>query len=85
MGGAGSAVLESLASAGINIPMLQLGLPDTLSIRAIPLKCWLIAGWTKQASSGRSKQGSISSQVNSTFAASGINACQALLHFQITA
>ena len=28
MGGAGSAVLESLASAGITVPILQLGLPD---------------------------------------------------------
>jgi 1-deoxy-D-xylulose-5-phosphate synthase len=30
MGGAGSAVAESLAAAGIEIPLLQLGLPDTL-------------------------------------------------------
>jgi 1-deoxy-D-xylulose-5-phosphate synthase len=29
MGGAGSAVMESLASAGVKIPVLQLGLPDT--------------------------------------------------------
>ena len=29
MGGAGSAVIESLASAGVKIPVLQLGLPDT--------------------------------------------------------
>ena len=28
MGGAGSAVLESLANRGITIPILQLGLPD---------------------------------------------------------
>ncbi len=28
MGGAGSAVIESLASAGVKIPVLQLGLPD---------------------------------------------------------
>ncbi len=29
MGGAGSAVGEALAAAGINVPLLQLGLPDT--------------------------------------------------------
>jgi 1-deoxy-D-xylulose-5-phosphate synthase len=29
MGGAGSAVMESLESAGLKIPVLQLGLPDT--------------------------------------------------------
>ncbi|SFH61046.1 1-deoxy-D-xylulose-5-phosphate synthase [Nitrosospira sp. Nsp14] len=29
LGGAGSAVIESLASAGVKIPVLQLGLPDT--------------------------------------------------------
>jgi 1-deoxy-D-xylulose-5-phosphate synthase len=29
MGGAGSAVMESLAGAGVKIPVLQLGLPDT--------------------------------------------------------
>jgi 1-deoxy-D-xylulose-5-phosphate synthase len=29
MGGAGSAVMESLAGAGVQIPVLQLGLPDT--------------------------------------------------------
>jgi 1-deoxy-D-xylulose-5-phosphate synthase len=28
MGGAGSAILESLAAAGIQVPVLQLGLPD---------------------------------------------------------
>jgi 1-deoxy-D-xylulose-5-phosphate synthase len=28
MGGAGSAVLEALAAAGVQIPVLQLGLPD---------------------------------------------------------
>jgi 1-deoxy-D-xylulose-5-phosphate synthase len=28
MGGAGSAVAEALAAAGIEIPLLQLGLPD---------------------------------------------------------
>jgi 1-deoxy-D-xylulose-5-phosphate synthase len=28
MGGAGSAVLETLAEAGVNLPVLQLGLPD---------------------------------------------------------
>jgi 1-deoxy-D-xylulose-5-phosphate synthase len=28
MGGAGSAIMESLASAGITVPILQLGLPD---------------------------------------------------------
>ncbi|MBY0233672.1 MAG: 1-deoxy-D-xylulose-5-phosphate synthase, partial [Burkholderiaceae bacterium] len=28
MGGAGSAVMESLAAAGLNVPVLQLGLPD---------------------------------------------------------
>ena len=29
MGGAGSAVSEALHAQGINLPMLQLGLPDT--------------------------------------------------------
>ncbi|CFV96817.1 1-deoxy-D-xylulose-5-phosphate synthase [Bordetella pertussis] len=28
MGGAGSAVLETLAEAGVTLPVLQLGLPD---------------------------------------------------------
>jgi 1-deoxy-D-xylulose-5-phosphate synthase len=28
MGGAGSAVIESLASRGFSVPVLQLGLPD---------------------------------------------------------
>jgi 1-deoxy-D-xylulose-5-phosphate synthase len=28
MGGAGSAVLEALAAAGVLVPVLQLGLPD---------------------------------------------------------
>ncbi|MNV82107.1 1-deoxy-D-xylulose-5-phosphate synthase [compost metagenome] len=28
MGGAGSAVLEALSAAGVQIPVLQLGLPD---------------------------------------------------------
>ena len=29
MGGAGSAVTEALAAAGVTVPVLQLGLPDT--------------------------------------------------------
>ena len=35
-GGAGSAVAEALAAAGVAVPLLQLGLPDASSTTAIP-------------------------------------------------
>ena len=38
MGGAGSAVLECLAAAGITVPVLQLGLPDEFSEHGDPAK-----------------------------------------------
>jgi 1-deoxy-D-xylulose-5-phosphate synthase len=38
MGGAGSAVLESLQAAGITVPVLQLGLPDLFVEHGDPTK-----------------------------------------------
>jgi 1-deoxy-D-xylulose-5-phosphate synthase len=38
MGGAGSAVLEALQDAGINIPVLRLGLPDVFTEHGDPVK-----------------------------------------------
>ena len=38
MGGAGSAVAESLAAAGIVVPLLQLGLPDEFIEHGDPAK-----------------------------------------------
>jgi hypothetical protein len=40
MGGAGSAVLECLAAAGLSTPVLVLGLPDVLSSTATRPSCW---------------------------------------------
>ncbi len=42
MGGAGSAVAEALAAAGIEIPLLQLGLPDAFIDHGDPAE--LLAG-----------------------------------------
>jgi 1-deoxy-D-xylulose-5-phosphate synthase len=42
MGGAGSAVMESLASAGFKTPLLQLGLPDTFIDQGDPTQ--MLAG-----------------------------------------
>ena len=38
MGGAGSAVLEALAAAGVQIPVLQLGLPDRFVEHGDPVR-----------------------------------------------
>jgi len=44
MGGAGSAVLESLAAAGIAVPVLQLGLPDRFVEHGDPAKLLKLCG-----------------------------------------
>jgi 1-deoxy-D-xylulose-5-phosphate synthase len=46
MGGAGSAVLESLQAAGLNLPVLQLGLPDEFIEHGDPAK--LLALWARR-------------------------------------
>ncbi|MFL6698552.1 MAG: transketolase C-terminal domain-containing protein, partial [Vitreoscilla sp.] len=38
MGGAGSAVLEALAAAGVQVPVLQLGLPDRFVEHGDPVR-----------------------------------------------
>ena len=38
MGGAGSAVMEALQAAGLNLPVLQLGLPDVFIDHGDPVK-----------------------------------------------
>ena len=43
-GGAGSAVLESLAAAGLDVPVLQLGLPDQFTEHGDPAKLLSMAG-----------------------------------------
>lgn len=47
MGGAGSAVLESLSRQGLTIPVLQLGLPDTFIDHGTPQELLNICGLTK--------------------------------------
>ena len=53
MGGAGSAVLESLQAAGITVPVLQLGLPDQFVEHGDPAKlmaqCGLDAAGIEQS------------------------------------
>ena len=53
MGGAGSAVLESLQKAGLNLPVLQLGLPDEFIEHGDPARqlagCGLDAAGIEQA------------------------------------
>ncbi|MDD5029441.1 MAG: 1-deoxy-D-xylulose-5-phosphate synthase [Rhodoferax sp.] len=44
MGGAGSAVLEALAQAGVNKPVLQLGLPDVFIEHGDPAKLLALQG-----------------------------------------
>ncbi|MET0519853.1 MAG: transketolase C-terminal domain-containing protein, partial [Burkholderiaceae bacterium] len=44
MGGAGSAVLESLQAAGLNVPVLQLGLPDEFIEHGDPAKLMSLNG-----------------------------------------
>ena len=44
MGGAGSAVTEALAAAGINVPVLQLGLPDEFVEHGDPTKLMSLCG-----------------------------------------
>ena len=44
MGGAGSAVLEALAAAGLTIPVLQLGLPDEFVEHGDPAKLLAMCG-----------------------------------------
>jgi 1-deoxy-D-xylulose-5-phosphate synthase len=44
MGGAGSAVLEALHTAGVNKPVLQLGLPDQFIEHGDPAKLLSIQG-----------------------------------------
>lgn len=53
MGGAGSAVLEALQAAGLNVPVLQLGLPDEFIEHGDPVKlmsqCGLDAAGIEQS------------------------------------
>ncbi len=44
MGGAGSAVLECLAGAGVQVPVLQLGLPDVFTEHGDPAKILALCG-----------------------------------------
>ena len=44
MGGAGSAVLEALAEAGVTVPVLNLGLPDTFIEHGDPAKLLAMCG-----------------------------------------
>ena len=44
MGGAGSAVLECLAAAGLALPVLQLGLPDRFIEHGDPGKLLALCG-----------------------------------------
>ena len=44
MGGAGSAVLEALAAAGVNRPVLQLGLPDSFVEHGDPARLLALCG-----------------------------------------
>jgi 1-deoxy-D-xylulose-5-phosphate synthase len=44
MGGAGSAVLEHLQAAGLNVPVLQLGLSDTFIEHGDPAKLMALQG-----------------------------------------
>jgi 1-deoxy-D-xylulose-5-phosphate synthase len=44
MGGAGSAVLESLQAAGLALPVLQLGLPDEFVEHGDPAKLMALCG-----------------------------------------
>ena len=44
MGGAGSAVAECLAAAGVQIPLLQLGLPDVFTVHGDPAKLLSLYG-----------------------------------------
>jgi 1-deoxy-D-xylulose-5-phosphate synthase len=44
MGGAGSAVAECLAKAGLAVPMLQLGLPDEFIDHGDPAKLLALVG-----------------------------------------
>ncbi len=44
MGGAGSAVLEALHAAGIELPVLQLGLPDTFVEHGDPVRLMALQG-----------------------------------------
>jgi 1-deoxy-D-xylulose-5-phosphate synthase len=49
MGGAGSAVAECLAAAGVSVPLLHLGLPDRSSSMATRPSCWPCRAWTPSA------------------------------------
>ena len=44
MGGAGSAVMEALNAAGLNVPVLQLGLPDEFVEHGDPVKLMSLCG-----------------------------------------
>jgi 1-deoxy-D-xylulose-5-phosphate synthase len=44
MGGAGSAVLEALQAAGLNVPVLVLGLPDQFIEHGDPAKLMSLNG-----------------------------------------
>jgi 1-deoxy-D-xylulose-5-phosphate synthase len=44
MGGAGSAVLECLAEAGVSVPVLVLGLPDRFVEHGDPAKLLALCG-----------------------------------------
>ena len=53
MGGAGSAVAESLQAAGITRQLLQLGLPDEFIEHGDPARLLALQGWTRPASRRR--------------------------------
>lgn len=57
MGGAGSAVLEVLSAAGVQIPVLQLGLPDEFIDHGEQSALLAGVGLTLPASSSRSAPG----------------------------
>jgi 1-deoxy-D-xylulose-5-phosphate synthase len=44
MGGAGSAVLEALQDAGVNVPVLRLGIPDVFTDHGDPNKIMSMLG-----------------------------------------
>ena len=48
MGGAGSALLEALQAAGLNLPVLQLGLPDEFVEHGDPVKLMSLCGLDAQ-------------------------------------
>jgi len=56
MGGAGSAVLEALQDAGINMPVLRLGVPDVFTEHGDPQKILSALGLDAQGIEASVKQ-----------------------------